>query len=55
LHLIATPAGLSMTLALSNAKVDERDVAVELFDSDTALLTGSCGQIVSGTILNVDE
>jgi Transposase DDE domain len=44
LHLVATPAGLPITFALSNPKIDEREVALDLFDSDPALLTDRDGQ-----------
>jgi Transposase DDE domain len=40
LHLVATPAGLPITFALTNPKLDERDVALDLFESDPALLAG---------------
>lgn len=46
LHLVATPAGLPVAFALANPKTDERDVAIDLFDSDPALLAGRHGQIV---------
>lgn len=40
LHLVATPAGLPITFALTNPKVDERDVVLDLLESDPALLDG---------------
>ena len=46
LHLVATPAGLPIAFALANPKIDERDVAIDLFDSDPALLAGRDGQII---------
>lgn len=46
LHLVATPAGLPIAFALANPKIDERDVAIDLFDSDPALLAGRAGQII---------
>jgi hypothetical protein len=44
LHLVATPAGLPVAFALANPKTDERDVAIDLFDSDPELLAGRTGQ-----------
>jgi hypothetical protein len=44
LHLIATPAGLPVAFALANPKTDEREVAIDLLDSDPALLAGRQGQ-----------
>jgi hypothetical protein len=44
LHLVATPAGLPVTFALANPKIDERDVAIDLVDSDPTLLAGRRGQ-----------
>jgi hypothetical protein len=44
LHLVATPTGLPITFALSNPKIDEREVAIDLFDADPALLAGRAGQ-----------
>lgn len=44
LHLVATPAGLPVTFALASPKIDERDVAIDLFDRDPELLAGRCGQ-----------
>jgi len=46
LHLVATPAGLPITFALANPKIDERDIAIDLFDSDPALLVGRAGQVI---------
>jgi hypothetical protein len=46
LHLVATPAGLPVAFALANPKTDERDVAIDLFDSDPALLAGRTGQVL---------
>ena len=34
LHLVATPAGLPVTFALTNPKIDERDVALDMFDDE---------------------
>lgn len=44
LHLVTTPAGLPVTFALANPKTDERDVALDIFDSDPELLAGRAGQ-----------
>jgi hypothetical protein len=44
LHLVATPAGLPIAFALADPKTDERDVALDLFDSDPELLAGRAGQ-----------
>lgn len=46
LHLVATPSGLPVTFALSNPKADERDVAIDLLDSDPELLAGRTGQVL---------
>jgi hypothetical protein len=46
LHLVATPAGLPITFALANPKIDEREVARDLFEIDSALLGARPGQIV---------
>lgn len=43
LHLVCTPAGLPVAFALADPKIDERDVALDLFDSDVALLAGRAG------------
>lgn len=44
LHLVTTPAGLPMSFALAHPKTDEREVAIDLFDTDPALLAGRDGQ-----------
>lgn len=44
LHLVATPAGLPVTFALANPKIDEREVAIDLLESDPALLAGRHSQ-----------
>lgn len=44
LHLVATPAGLPIAFALSNPKIDERDVAIDMFDADPTLLQGRAAQ-----------
>lgn len=46
LHLVATPAGLPIAFALANPKIDEREVAIDLFDSDPTLLAGRDGQLI---------
>jgi hypothetical protein len=46
LHLIATPAGLPVAFALANPKTDERDVAIDLLDTDPMLLAGRHGQVL---------
>src|SRR5713101_7836698 len=38
LHLICTPAGLPVTFALTNPKIDEREVARDLLESEPELL-----------------
>ena len=44
LHVVATPAGLPIAFALANPKIDERDVAIDLFESEPGLLAGRTGQ-----------
>lgn len=44
LHLIATPSGLPIAFALSNPKIDEREVARDLLDIDPVLLAAHAGQ-----------
>lgn len=44
LHLIATPAGLPVTFALTNPKLNERDIALDLLESDSGLLAGRRNQ-----------
>ncbi len=46
LHLVATPSGLPVTFALANPKADERDVAIDLLESDPELLAGRTGQVL---------
>jgi hypothetical protein len=46
LHLVATPAGLPIAFALTNPKVDEREVALDIFDADPSLLDGRWGQVL---------
>jgi len=46
LHLVCTPAGLPVAFALANPKIDEREVARDLFEIDHALLGSRPGQIV---------
>jgi hypothetical protein len=44
LHLICTVAGLPVAFALMNPKIDERDVARDLLESEPELLRGRVGQ-----------
>ena len=44
LHLVCTPAGLPITFAVANPKLDERDVAIDMFDHDPSLLADRAGQ-----------
>ncbi|CAN5917785.1 IS982 family transposase [soil metagenome] len=46
LHLVTTPAGLPIAFALANPKIDEREVARDLFDVDPALLGSRPGQTI---------
>jgi len=46
LHLVATPAGLPITYALTSPKDDERLVARDLLETDPDLLAGRNGQIL---------
>jgi hypothetical protein len=46
LHLVCTPAGLPVTFALTNPKVDEREVARDLFEMEPELLAQRPGQTV---------
>jgi Transposase DDE domain len=46
LHLIATPAGLPIAFALANPKLDEREVARDLLESDPALLEARPTQVI---------
>jgi len=46
LHLVCTPTGLPITFALASPKVDERDVAIDLFEAEPALLAGRAGQTI---------
>ena len=38
LHLVCTPAGLPVTFALANPKIDEREVARDLFEAEPVLV-----------------
>jgi hypothetical protein len=38
LHLVCTPSGLPITFALANPKIDEREVARDLFEAEPTLL-----------------
>jgi hypothetical protein len=44
LHLVCTPAGLPVTFALANPKVDEREVARDIFETEPELLARRPGQ-----------
>jgi hypothetical protein len=44
LHLVCTVAGLPVTFALVNPKIDERDVARDLLESQPELLDARAGQ-----------
>ncbi|MDH5198954.1 MAG: IS982 family transposase, partial [Gemmatimonadota bacterium] len=44
LHLVCTPAGLPIAYALANPKIDERDVAIDLFERDPHLTRDRQGQ-----------
>ena len=46
LHLVCTPAGLPVTFALANPKIDEREVARDLFEIDQDLLSNRPGQVI---------
>lgn len=43
-HLVCTPTGLPITFALTNPKVDERDVAIDIFEHELSLLAARAGQ-----------
>ena len=44
LHLLCTPAGLPVSFALSNPKIDEREVTRDLLEIDAELLASRPGQ-----------
>jgi len=46
LHLVCTPTGLPVAYALANPKIDERDVAIDLFESDPGLMAAHPGQVL---------
>jgi hypothetical protein len=46
LHLVCTPAGLPVTFALASPKVDEREVARDLFEIEPGLLANRVGQTI---------
>jgi DDE family transposase len=46
LHLVCTPAGLPVAFALTNPKIDEREVARDLFEIEPELLGRRPGQTV---------
>ena len=46
LHLVTTPGGLPITFALSNPKLDEREVLRDLLEIEPELLDDHPGQVV---------
>ena len=46
LHLVCTPSGLPISFALTNPKVDEREVARDLFEVEPGLLARRAGQTI---------
>ena len=46
LHLVCTPSGLPISFALTNPKVDEREVARDLFEIEPDLLAHRAGQVL---------
>ena len=46
LHLVCTPEGLPITFALTNPKIDEREVARDLFEVEEQLLISRPGQTI---------
>jgi hypothetical protein len=48
LHLVCTPAGLPVTWALADPKVDERQVLAALLDAEPALATTRPGLLILG-------
>jgi hypothetical protein len=46
LHLVCTPVGLPITFALANPKMDEREVARDLFEIEGDLLASRPGQVI---------
>ncbi len=44
LHLVCTPTGLPVTFALTDPKLDEREVAIDIFEHDLQLLKDRRGQ-----------
>lgn len=44
LHLVCTPAGLPITYAITNPKIDERQVARDMFEHEPDLLRRRAGQ-----------
>ena len=46
LHLMCTPTGLPITFALASPKADERDVAIDLLDTEPGLLAGRHTQTI---------
>jgi hypothetical protein len=48
LHLITTPAGLPVTWAPANPKLDERQVLMAVLDHDPRLLSDRHGLVILG-------
>lgn len=46
LHLVCTPSGLPVSFALTNPKIDEREVARDLFEVEPGLLARRAGQTI---------
>jgi hypothetical protein len=46
LHLVCTPAGLPVTFALANPKIDEREILRDLLEVEAGLLEGRPGQVI---------
>ncbi len=46
LHLVCTPEGLPVTFALTNPKIDEREIARDLFEIEPDLLASRPGQTI---------
>ena len=45
---MCTPTGLPVAFALTNPKLDERDIALDIFEHDPRLLAGRHGQTIVG-------
>ena len=46
LHLVCTPEGLPVTFALTDPKIDEREIARDLFEIESELLASRPGQTI---------